>query len=74
MKENKVYLYHISDCINHILSYTEGMDETAWKKMAGMRDKLIHDYIHVDLETIWNAIIKDVPALLIDLKEIHSKL
>ena len=42
--------------------------------MTEMRDKLIHDYVHVDIETAWDAKTKDLPSLLIELKKIHSKL
>lgn len=35
-----------------------------WSEMAGMRDKLIHEYDQVDLEEVWMTVERDVPKLL----------
>ena len=100
MKDDKLYLIHISECIERIESYISGIDkitfmnsslmqdavirnlqimaestqrlsdsikenesEIDWYKIAGFRNILVHDYLGVDIERIWNIIEKELPSL-----------
>ena len=38
-------------------------DQIPWKEMAGMRDKLSHDYSGVNIEILWKTAKKRVPTL-----------
>jgi uncharacterized protein with HEPN domain len=100
MKDDRLYLIHISECIARIKSYVQGMDKAAfvasslvqdavvrnlqvmaestqrlsegakqahphveWYKIAGLRNVLVHDYLGVDVEKVWNIIEEDLPPL-----------
>jgi uncharacterized protein with HEPN domain len=40
-----------------------------WRLMAGMRDRLVHDYNTVDLEEVWKTVMADIPALVAQLDD-----
>jgi uncharacterized protein with HEPN domain len=44
-------------------NFREKHPEIPWKEMAGMRDKVIHEYFGVDLKIVWVTVKKEIPAL-----------
>lgn len=41
----------------------ESEPSTPWKSIAGMRDVLIHDYLRVNLDQVWETVARDLPPL-----------
>ena len=55
---------------NISMEFRKDYSNVPWKEIAGMRDKLIHHYMGVDIDVIWTTVKQDIPSLEKELKEI----
>jgi uncharacterized protein with HEPN domain len=106
MKDDRLYLVHVQDCIDHILQFTsDGKDafladrktqdavlrnlhtlsesvqristdtklkypEVLWREITAFRNVVVHNYLGVELERIWDIIERDLPTLKIQISTI----
>jgi uncharacterized protein with HEPN domain len=100
VKDDRLYLIHINECIQRIEKYvgeggrdafmasdllqdaiirnlqtlaesatrvSDGLQEkhpeVDWLKIRGFRNVLVHDYLGVDLDRVWNILENDLPKL-----------
>lgn len=99
MKDDRLYLIHIKECIERVITYTEeGKDvffadtktqdavmrnlqilaestqrlsdslkdkhpEVDWRNISGFRNVAVHEYLRIDVKTVWDIIEQDLPVL-----------
>jgi uncharacterized protein with HEPN domain len=52
----------------------EKYDHIPWRAIAGMRDKLIHDYLDVDIDTVWATASEDIPRLITEIESVLQQI
>ena len=64
----------IGEATKNILDKTrETYSSIPWKNMAGMRDKLIHDYFGLNIDIVWGVVSEDIDKIIQELEDIISK-
>jgi len=54
----------IGEAVKHLTEQTRSKHpDIPWAAIAGMRDRLIHDYFHVDLNIAWDVVENDLETL-----------
>ncbi len=48
----------------------KGHPTIPWKNMAGVRDKLIHDYFGINVDVVWQIVHNELPTVAIQIGHI----
>lgn len=52
--------------------FTSQYSNIEWRKIVGLRHRIVHEYFGVDLDIIWQIINADLPRFKTDLLQINS--
>lgn len=55
-------------------SLKTGHSGVPWKKISGFRNVLVHNYLGVDVQRVWELVVNDLPQLKIDIQAMLNKI
>lgn len=81
-KQDKKTIYAVTHAIeimgeatkNIPASIRDNYPRIPWKQIAGMRDKLIHGYFSVNIQTLWKAAMQDTPQIKMFISKVKEDL
>jgi len=61
----------IGEAARHVSKiFCDANPQIPWKAIVGMRHKVVHDYMNVDENVVWDTVIKELQPLVTELEKI----
>jgi uncharacterized protein with HEPN domain len=61
----------IGEAARHVPeNFRKSHPEIPWKAIVAMRHKVVHDYMHVDFDIVWDVVTTDLPPLVAELERL----
>ena len=61
----------LGEAVRHVSpAFQSAHPEIPWHEILGMRNRIVHDYMNVDEDIIWEVVQQDLPPLVEVLKNI----
>ncbi|MCH7808596.1 MAG: DUF86 domain-containing protein [Planctomycetes bacterium] len=51
-------------------SFQHAHGRIPWAKIIGIRHKVVHDYMHVDYDIVWDVVTVNLPPVVVELEAI----
>ena len=51
---------------------TDANPEIPWRQIAGMRDRMVHQYFRVDLDIVWQTVTSEIPKLHLQIGPLYE--
>jgi uncharacterized protein with HEPN domain len=61
----------IGEAASHVSpEFRENHQGIPWRAIIGMRNKIVHDYMHVDFDIVWDVAAVELPPLIPNLEKL----
>lgn len=61
----------LGEAAGHVTSETQAAHaEIPWREIIGMRHKIVHDYMNLDEDVLWEVVTQDLKPLIATLEQI----
>jgi len=63
----------IGEAVKNIpLTFRNKYNHIPWKAIAGMRDKIVHEYFSIDYDLTWEVVVREIPDLKKEILKIQK--
>lgn len=69
----RYWLQVVGEAATHVSeSFQDAHSHIAWRPMIGMRNRIVHDYLGIDDDTVWKTVQERIPELIVQLELLLS--